>query len=172
MPLPARIRPFPRFGWKAMTNLHGKIAKPLNFLTSVFVLSNLIDRAQISHNRSVMLDRKSLRLRKYSQLSAIILAGGLPALSGGGALALTADDVLNKMNVEERFAYVSGIVDGLAYARWLRDKPSDVGMQCIYGWYYAEDIGVRRTIQAWFERHVDKPVDALMYVLIKKECGE
>lgn len=88
------------------------------------------------------------------------------------AMALTANEVLTNMESGERFSYVSGIVDGLAYARWLAERPNEEGMQCIYGWYYSNDDSVRARILTWLERHPDKPVDALMYVLIKKECGE
>ena len=92
--------------------------------------------------------------------------------SGSTAQALTADEVMNKMSDEQRHGYVSGIVDGFAFARWQADKPEKTGMQCIYDWYYSGEIETKRNIYAWFERHLDKNADALMYVLVKKECGE
>ncbi len=101
-----------------------------------------------------------------------MLFGGIFASSGGAAHALTADDVLNKMSNDQQHGYISGMVDGLAYARWLQDKPDSTGMQCIYGWYYSGKKEKWALIHQWFERHLDKPVDALLYVLIKKECGE
>ncbi|MBL4768041.1 MAG: hypothetical protein JKY94_10055 [Rhodobacteraceae bacterium] len=119
-----------------------------------------------------MRDKKSLTLRKYSHISAIILTATAFLSSGKEAAALTADDVLNRMNDDERFAYISGVVDGLAFARWTADKPDNAGMQCIYDWYYGGDTAVRETIQTWLTRHQDKPVDALVYVLTKRECGE
>jgi hypothetical protein len=149
-----------------------KYAKPLIFLTSVFILSNLIDEIQISHNRSVMSDKKLLTLRKYSHISAMILAAAAFLSSGKEAAALTAEEVLNRMSDEERFAYISGVVDGLAFARWTADQPDNTGMQCIYDWYYGGNAAVRETIQTWLTRHQDRPVDALMYVLIRRECGE
>ena len=27
-------------------------------------------------------------------------------------------------------------------------------------------------VHQWFSRHLDKPVDALLYILIRRECGE
>jgi len=119
-----------------------------------------------------MRDRKSLRLRKYSHFSAIMLVAAAFLSSGKEAAALTADDVLNKMGADERFSYVSGVIDGLAYARWLSDRPDDTGMQCIYSWYYNGEAAKHQLIDTWFERHLDMPVDALLYVLIKRECGE
>ncbi len=102
----------------------------------------------------------------------MILAAAAFLSSGKDAAALTADDVLNRMNENERFAYISGVVDGLAFARWNADKPDSIGTQCIYDWYYGARTEVREIILTWLERHKDKPVDALMYVLIKQECGE
>lgn len=119
-----------------------------------------------------MRDRKSLTLRKYSHISAIMLIAAAFLSSGKEAAALTADDVLNKMNADQRHGYISGIVDGYAYARWLSDKPDKTGMQCVYGWYYNGQTEKWAVIEQWFERHLDKHVDALLYVLIKKECGE
>lgn len=101
----------------------------------------------------------------------MIVAGGLSAVAND-ATALTANEVMNNMKDGERFAYVSGIVDGLAYARWLRDQPDSTGTKCIYGWYYSGQEENRILVLDWFERHPDKHADQLMYVLIKKECGE
>ncbi|MBM1567729.1 hypothetical protein [Sulfitobacter mediterraneus] len=119
-----------------------------------------------------MQDKNSLRLRKYSHISAMILAGGMNVSLSGMAQALTADEVLNKMSDDQRHGYISGIVDGYAYARWLSDRPDNTGSQCIYTWYYDGGAKKWRQIHQWFERHLDKPVDALLHVLIKKECGE
>ncbi len=91
---------------------------------------------------------------------------------GQEAKALTADDVLNKMNADQRFGYISGVVEGLAYSRWVADKPDDTGMTCIYDWYYQGEEARSNQVDGWLRRHLDKPVGALLYVLIKKECGE
>lgn len=112
------------------------------------------------------------KLTSYSPFSVMILAV-VAFLSGGrDAAALTADDVLNKMSAEERVAYVSGIVGGLAYSRFLRDKPDETGMNCIYDWYYTGEEARHQQITQWFERHLDKPAEPLLYILIKRECGE
>ncbi len=84
---------------------------------------------------------------------------------------LNASAVLNKMNSDQRHGYISGVVEGLAYARFLRDRPNETGMKCIYDWYYTGKIKKWLKIEAWFKRHPDKPVGALLYVLTKKECG-
>jgi len=93
-------------------------------------------------------------------------------ITPSASLELTADDVMNKMSATERNAHIAGIVGGLAYARFLRDRPDETGMSCIYDWYYASDAARLGQITQWFERHPDKPVEPLLYVLIKRECGE
>lgn len=87
------------------------------------------------------------------------------------AQALTADDVLNKMDGKEQYSYIAGVVGGLAYSRYLRDKPDKGGMNCIYDWYHADSKEAWGRIETWFSRHKEKMVEPLLYVLIKKECG-
>lgn len=127
---------------------------------------------QILHKRSVMRDRKSLRLRKYSHISAIMLVAAAFLSSGKEAAALTADYVLNEMSTEQKGAYIAGLVDGLAYSRWLANRPDDTAMQCYYSWFYGSGPEKWVGIDQWFSRHPEKPADALLYVLIKKDCGE
>lgn len=87
------------------------------------------------------------------------------------ASQLNAGAVMNKMNADERFGYISGVVEGLAYSRWQRDKPNSTGMRCVYDWYYKGGKDNARKLDVWLNRHPDKPVGALMHVLIKKDCG-
>ena len=119
-----------------------------------------------------MLHKKPKKLTVFQQFSLILilLTGGLAG--GKDALALTAADVLNKMNQDEQNGYIAGIIEGLAYSRWLLDRPDETGMNCIYDWYYNGKIEKHRKINAWLERHLDKPVGTLLYVLTKTECGE
>lgn len=89
------------------------------------------------------------------------------------AMAITAGDVRYKMSSDEQFAYVLGVIEGLAYARYVKDSPDETGMQCIYNWYQ-KDSAVRwtDTLFPFFEKYSDKPVGVLLYVLTKKVCGE
>ena len=92
--------------------------------------------------------------------------------SGGPVQALTANDVLNKMSNDERHSYLAGMVGGFAHSRYLQDKPDQSGMTCIFDWYYESGAKKWQLIETWFSRHLDKQVEPLLYVLIKKECGE
>ena len=87
------------------------------------------------------------------------------------ANSLNAGAILNDMDAKQRYGYVSGVVEGLAYSRFLRDKPSETGMKCIYDWYYKDGAKQWTRIESWFRRHPDKPAGVLLYVLIKKDCG-
>lgn len=118
-----------------------------------------------------MRKHKDFKLTKYSPLFAIIIAVmGINTINE--AVAQSAGDVLNKMEPDQSASYINGVVEGLAFARWVKDKPDKTGMQCIYDWYYRSDTETNfKTVMSWLERHPDKPVGGLMYVLIKKECG-
>ena len=118
-----------------------------------------------------MLNDERIKLSKYKQILVIILGVLITGINPSLSSNLNADAVLNKMNADERFGYISGVVEGLAYSRWLKDRPNDTGMQCIYKWYYNAKLEKWKKITAWFNRHPNKPVGVLLYVLIKKECG-
>lgn len=96
----------------------------------------------------------------------------MTSASAASATNLNAGYVLDKMNNDQMVSYVSGVVEGLAYARFLKDRPSEDGMNCVYSWYDKLDKQGWTKMEAWFRRHEDKPVGVLLHVLIKKECGE
>lgn len=88
------------------------------------------------------------------------------------ARAQNAGFVLDDMSEDMRHGYITGVVEGLAFSRYLRDKPATEGMKCFYDWLYQSKESRWPAIEQWLGRHRDQPVGALMYVLIKKECGE
>lgn len=116
-------------------------------------------------------ERKRKFWSKYSK--SVIFGLGLLTASSAQASDFNADAVLNNLNEEQRSSYMMGLVDGLAYARWLKDKPSEVGMRCIYDWYYQNNAALwKSTLLPAFETHGDKPVTAILFVLSKRKCGE
>lgn len=119
-----------------------------------------------------MLVNDWLKLRNSKQLSAIMFTALLGGASAADATEINADVVMNKMNSDQRVSYVSGVIEGLAYARFVRDKPDETGMKCIYDWYYADnDKRWKETLFPVFDRHKDKPVGVILHVLTKKACG-
>ena len=66
---------------------------------------------------------------------------------------------------------LSGLVEGLAYSRFLRDRPDETAMKCATNWFYADTAKRWRQIKTVFEKYQDKPPTVLVYTLMKKECG-
>lgn len=95
-------------------------------------------------------------------------------LAGGKeAAALTVTEVRENMTPKEQTRYVAGVVEGLAFARWIADGRDNAGMNCIWGWYFGEDQAALFAKQsAFFDKHPDQQVSTLMYALIREECGE
>lgn len=97
----------------------------------------------------------------------MILAGSQQAQ----AEKVDAGFVLNNMDAKHRSGFIAGIIEGLAYARFLRDKPDEKGMRCVTGWFYKDTAKRWKTIKVVFAKHPDKPPTVLLHLLVKKECG-
>lgn len=111
-------------------------------------------------------------LSKYKYIFAIILPMiAMNTQNVDATEKLDAGFVLNQMDEKNRSGFIAGIVEGLAYARFLRDKPNDEGMRCVTGWYYQDTAKRWKTIKAVFTKYQDKPPAVLVHLLIKKECG-
>lgn len=114
--------------------------------------------------------KRWLILSKSSLIFAMVL-GVIPKTTSS-AFAFTANEVVNEMSEQDRRTYLAGLVDGLAQGRWIKDKPETTGVQCVYNWYYQGGEAVHTTINQWFSRHLDTEANGLLYILIKRECGE
>ena len=100
------------------------------------------------------------------------LAAGL-TLNAPQAGALTVEDMRESMPPEERVAYVSGVVEGLAFGRWIENDRDQAGMDCILEWYYGDsELSAYSTALDFFDQHPDQHIGTLMYALIREECGE
>ena len=108
---------------------------------------------------------------KHTGLKALAITATLSLFAAKNAEAFTADEVLNQMDEDQRRTYLSGLVDGLAQARWAADNSDQTGWACITDWYYNDLQTAWDSIDQWFERHLDKPAASLLYVLIDRECG-
>ncbi len=116
--------------------------------------------------------KKWLKLRIVQKLSIAILVGIVACSGSVQAQNLNAGAVMGNMNSDQRIGYVSGVIEGMAYSRFVRDKPSETGMKCIYDWYYKDNAKRwKKTLFPIFEKHKDKPVSVILYVLTKKSCG-
>lgn len=84
---------------------------------------------------------------------------------------------MKDMPARERTAYVSGIVEGLAYGRFRKDTlaggaKDQAGMNCVLNWYYKDALGTLLRIEATFNKYPDEYPPVLLNLMIKKECGE
>ena len=106
--------------------------------------------------------------------STVVLFGCLTALAvswvglSSSATALTAGDVLDKMNSDQSSGYFAGSVGMAALIAGASGKADRA--DCILNWYYEEN-GVEQIIQALdrFKEHEAQPV---IYALINQACGE
>lgn len=111
-----------------------------------------------------------MKFARAAALAGSVLFAGLAAED---AQALTAGEALKNMNDDQWFGYVSGVVDGLATARWLVERPDPSGMQCIYDWYTKRPPRkVIAEVEQWFERHPSQQAGILLHVLIDEECSK
>lgn len=84
---------------------------------------------------------------------------------------LSAGVVLRNMEPQEQYTYVAGIIEGLAYARFVFDgNQEQPGMACIYNWFYEED-GTYEKILAAFASFPDHLPGAVTGALVKRRCG-
>lgn len=107
-----------------------------------------------------------------NKLTVTIIGGMLLSntyITDSYAQNLDANYVLNKMNADEQVGFIAGVVEGLAFSRWQRDRPDETGLECIYRWHGKKDKW--NDIEQWFARHPTRQVGPLLYILIKKDCG-
>jgi len=100
--------------------------------------------------------------------SAIVAATSIPA---NNAFAISADDVSNKMSKDERFGYVTGMLDMLTYQASIGgNKPK---ADCIVEAYYGDgkDAAWEKLLAA-FEALPEKYPASIVTVLVNKACGE
>lgn len=113
-----------------------------------------------------------LTLSKSSLISAMISGMIITDAINNNTRAqnLDADFVLNQMNSDQQVSYITGLIEGLAFSRWQKDKPDDAGIKCVYAWGNKPDKWEK--IEQWFSRHPTRQPGPLLHVLIKRECGE
>lgn len=108
-------------------------------------------------------------------LSAAIVLGQNPFPAS--ATEFTAKVMMEKMDAGSRVTLIQGIIDGLAYSRFLHDnehavgdKRDETGMTCIYDWYLKKKNSHDMIYEA-FDKFPDYPPVAIINSLIKQDCG-
>lgn len=107
------------------------------------------------------------------QKVAVLLGVALstPTCGPAHATEFSAGTVMAKMDGKERYAFVAGIVEGLAMARYMKDGKKPEGAKCIYDWFYSGN-DTAATVYAAFQRYPEYPPGTVVSVMTKKACGE
>ena len=77
---------------------------------------------------------------------------------------------MTKMSANDRYPFVSGIVEGLAHARYIRDGKKTAGRACIYAWFY-DDKATLQKIYEGFRRYPNALPGQVVGTLAAVKCG-
>lgn len=116
-----------------------------------------------------MSNRILLELLNKSSLAAATMSLFTATASSGASEDLTAGVVMNKMNNDQRFSYVAGIVDTLGHLNYLETKDPTY-IRCAKDWFYTNPENWK-TIHDTFDRFPDNSPTAIMIALLKQRCG-
>jgi len=109
--------------------------------------------------------------KRAGTISAIVTALMFGFASGDRAHALTGDDILTKLDTDAQYQYITGVLEGLGYARFLKDKPDQTGIKCIQTWFNDNPTERWDIVKQWLEQHKEKPVGVIVYAMVSKDCG-
>lgn len=113
-------------------------------------------------------------LNKVAERFARAIFGAIFCIATGApssyATDFTAGIVATKMKEEDRYPFMAVIVEGLAYARYVKDEKDTTGMKCVYDWFYENK---KRPIEilATFKRFPDYLPGAVVAAMLEKDCG-
>ena len=93
-----------------------------------------------------------------------------------GDLVVSGKRMMRRMPGNEFSAFVRGMIEGMAYARFRKDtlaagKRSQDGMDCILTWYHENPKNFLVFIDA-IRKHEQHTAWVVLGSLLKKECGE
>lgn len=125
-----------------------------------------------------MCSNNAVKILRNTAFAGATLLGAQPATANDNAESfMTAETIMREMTVDERFLYVSGIVEGFAYRRLESDTAAtgahdESGMACINQWFYRSGVEPFQLIQAAFNQYPEHFPSTIVSVLINRECGE
>jgi hypothetical protein len=108
---------------------------------------------------------------KLAQTTVLASFIAIPANDVWAKEGFTAGKVVKELNPSQLYLYMTGIVEGLAYSRYIKDGQNTEGMNCIYSWFY-DDKDMAYTITAAFEKYPDHLPGTIVAALAKQKCGE
>lgn len=109
------------------------------------------------------------RVRSLARCAGLVMGAHLLAAGPASTRDFTAGFFLDELEDSQHFAYLSGIVEGLAYSRFKADGDQIEGMACVYGWFY-DDPEVTLRIYTAFDKFRDHTPGAIMGAMIERKC--
>lgn len=116
--------------------------------------------------------KNALILSKYKYIAAIILFMGISSIQTDRAQALTGEEILTKLDTDGQYHYISGILHGLAYTRFLRDRPDHTGYKCIKTWLVKGGVKNWEIAEKWLQNNKKLTAGAIINTLMERECGK
>jgi len=122
----------------------------------------------------VVLDRT---FKKIVVAGAVLLGASSAFANDNKGTAMTAGVIVKKMPARERASYVMGMIDAMAYARFVKDtkakgEKDQAGMACIYDWFHKDGVERMVQIDTAFRKYASYPSSMVVTAMVKKACGE
>lgn len=76
---------------------------------------------------------------------------------------------MTEMNASDRYTFVAGVIEGLAYARFSADGKQTEGMACIYDWFYGSP-DTMLNVEATFVKYDSFKPGAVLAAMLEKRC--
>lgn len=108
--------------------------------------------------------------RSKAFLSGLVIAAAT-GISPAAARDISTNAVLGKMDAKDRYPFIAGIIEGIAYHRYAAFNKDSAGMNCIYDWFYDGQKTID-VIYVALGKFPDHPPAAVIAALAKKECPE
>ena len=84
---------------------------------------------------------------------------------------LSANAMLGKMDVSDHYPFIAGIIEGIAYHRYITGNKDKAAMDCVYDWFYEDDKSVD-TIYVALAKFPSHPPAAVIAALANRKCEE
>ena len=114
--------------------------------------------------------RKNALRYMGNAMVASALAAGLASTTRAENADLARHPVLGSMASSEHFPFVAGIIEGIAYHRYVSGNKDAAGMNCIYDWFYKNDKTIAAIYVALAE-YPEHPPAAVVAALANKNCN-
>ena len=113
----------------------------------------------------------TIRLLKPLALAAIAGVFMWPSVLRGESIS--ARWVVTELDPAQRYLYALAVIETLAYARYLRDRPSRRGTDCITDWFQREiNISFWPQLHKKIRKYPDQPMSVLVYMISIDHCGK